>query len=104
MTLMYARVGGLAAGGGALAVTGSNVPFVGYALAIAGMIAAGLLLIRYSYLARSREPRHAGQQATGATASASAAPAPAATRRAARAAAPATRRDARGLRGRRQGR
>jgi len=89
----------LAAGGGALAVTGSNVPFVGYALAIAGMIAAGLLLIRYSYLARSRAARHAGQQASGAAASA-----PAATRRAARAAAPATRRDARGLRGRRQGR
>ncbi|GAA4187537.1 hypothetical protein GCM10022288_12660 [Gryllotalpicola kribbensis] len=60
---MYARIGGTLATGGVLATTGTSVPFAADFIAVAALMAAGLLLLRSAYLARSRDPRHAGEGA-----------------------------------------
>jgi hypothetical protein len=58
---MYARIGGTLATGGVLATTGTSVPFAADFIAVAALMAAGLLLLRSAYLTRSRLPRHAGE-------------------------------------------
>ncbi|GAA4174567.1 hypothetical protein [Gryllotalpicola koreensis] len=73
---MYARIGGTLATGGVLATTGTSVPHAAFFIALAALMAAGLLLLRSAYFLHSREPRHANEAGADRSAAAAAGPLP----------------------------